>query len=270
MQDGSCQAKGERMTDVESSAGTAAGTAPGTAPGTAHVVTFHKCGSNWFRRLFRDAADTHQASIRVASPNQSPINTSVERDPARTLARYRTADADAVLPHVRPGEPVVLCVRDPRDVLVSQYWSWKGTHKNNTPKILQMRERLNALSVPEGLHLLVEGGNIPFCQSARTWLEAVGDGRATLLKYEDVLADFAGSMGPALALAGLPLAAGPLADLQQRHAFSSITRREAGTEDRSHHYRKGVAGDHVNYFDTELTALFDATYGDVVAGLGYA
>jgi len=24
---------------------------------TAHVVTFHKCASNWFRRLFRDAAE---------------------------------------------------------------------------------------------------------------------------------------------------------------------------------------------------------------------
>lgn len=245
------------MTDVETSAT------------TAHVVTFHKCGSNWFRRLFRDAADEHQARIHVANPNEASVNTSVERPSDRTLALYRTAGADTVLPHVRPGEPVVLCVRDPRDVLVSQYWSWKETHKINTPRILHMREELARLTLPEGLRLLVSTGSIPFCESVRTWLEAVGDGRATLLKYEDVLADFEASMSSALALAGMPLEAAPLAALQERHSFATITRRPAGTEDRSRHYRKGVAGDHVNYFDTELSALFDATYGDVVAGLGY-
>ncbi len=237
---------------------------------TVHVITFHKCGSNWFRRLFRDAAGTHGANIRVAQPNADPINTPVDTGAARTLALYRTDTAEAVLEAAAPDDPVILCLRDPKDVLISQYFSWKKTHENNSEVILRARAKLNELSPKLGQRYLVHKELLPYCKAVATWLPQIAAGRAHLLKYEDLLRDFAGAMGPALDLAGLPLDAAGLAALEAKYSFSSVTKRAPGTEDISNHYRKGVAGDWQNHFDNRLSELFDDRYGPLCDALGYA
>jgi sulfotransferase family protein len=237
---------------------------------TAHVITFHKCGSNWFRRLFRDAAMTHGANITVAQPNADPINTPVDTGSERTLALYRTDTAETVMAGAAETDPVILCLRDPKDVLVSQYFSWKKTHENNSQIILKARAKLNELSQKRGQRYLVQKRLVPYCRAAGTWLPQIKAGRVILLKYEDLLSDFAGAMGPALAAAGFPLDAAGLAELEAKYSFSSVTRRAPGTEDTSNHYRKGIAGDWQNHFDARLSVLFDDRYGPLCDALGYA
>ena len=236
---------------------------------TTHVVTFHKCGSNWFRRLFRDAAGTHGANIDVSKPNTDPINTPVATGSDTTLALYRTDTAETVLSRAAAEDTVILCLRDPKDVLISQYFSWKKTHAINSSIILDAREKLNALSMKLGQRFLVHKELLPFCKAIETWQEQIAAGRVVLLKYEDLLDDFAATMGPALQAAGIPLDADGLADLEAKYSFSAVTRRAPGTEDTSNHYRKGVAGDWRNYFDARLTKLFNARYGPLCQALGY-
>jgi hypothetical protein len=45
--------------------------------------------------------------------------------------------------------------------------------------------------------------------------------------------------------------------------------RARGTEDRTSHYRKGVAGDWRNYFQEQHQERFNELYGDVLVRLGY-
>ena len=51
-----------------------------------HVVTFHKYGSNWFRRLFREAATLNGANIAVRKNlqgrNHHPVATDHATRPA--------------------------------------------------------------------------------------------------------------------------------------------------------------------------------------------
>lgn len=238
---------------------------------TAHVVTFHKCGSNWFRRLFRDAAMTHNANIRVTKPDtSSEINMPVETGSDRSLVLHRTDSPENVLAIAKPEEPIFLCLRDPKDVLISQYFSWKKTHTNNSPHILKIREQLNEMSQKLGQRLLVHKGQVNFCNTVEGWLPQIAAGRVYLLKYEDLLTDFKAAMGPALEAAGLPLDAEGLAKLEEKYSFSAVTNRSRGTEDTSSHYRKGVAGDWRNHFDDRLTELFDDRYGAICEALGYS
>ena len=237
---------------------------------TSHVVTFHKCGSNWFRRLFREAANAHGANILVSKPNRSPINQPVMTGSDRSLSLYRSAKPHELKDHRTPGDPVVLCIRDPKDVLVSQYWSWKGTHSNNSDNILAAREVLTARPIGEGLAYLVAEGQIPFLKAIAAWRAEIEAGTAIALKYEDLLADFAAAMGPVLERIALPLDPAALDALNRRYSFEALTKRESGTEKRDSHFRKGVAGDWVNYFDAALTDAFNARYGEITRALGYA
>ena len=45
--------------------------------------------------------------------------------------------------------------------------------------------------------------------------------------------------------------------------------RERGTEDVGSHYRKGIAGDWVNYFEPQHVEAFNAHFGDLLSRLGY-
>jgi hypothetical protein len=45
--------------------------------------------------------------------------------------------------------------------------------------------------------------------------------------------------------------------------------RERGSEDVGSHYRKGIAGDWVNYFTREHAEAFQDKFGDLVGRLGY-
>lgn len=61
-----------------------------------HIVTFHKCGSNWFRRVFREAARRNRQNIWVARPNSVSISQPVDIGAADTMCLYRTVGFDAV------------------------------------------------------------------------------------------------------------------------------------------------------------------------------
>jgi len=234
-----------------------------------HIVTFHKCGSNWFRRLFRDAAEAHAQNIWVAKPNHVSINRSVDRGAHDTLCLYRTAPAAAVKRRASESDPIVLCVRDPKDVLISQYWSWLATHTNNNDLILDTRKRLQSMDQSAGMHMLVRESLVPFCNSIVSWIPEIEAGRVTLLKYEDLLRNFEPALESALEVVGAPLNEAKLKAAKEKYSFKKVTSRKQGEEDQSAHYRKGVAGDWANHFDEALAKDFNDVYGHTMTALGY-
>ena len=60
-------------------------------------------------------------------------------------------------------------VRDPRDVIVSAYFSHKNSHPTDEwPELMAHRERLQTVSKPEGLYLEMEFSR-PFLEDMFTW-----------------------------------------------------------------------------------------------------
>lgn len=61
-----------------------------------------------------------------------------------------------------------------------------------------------------------------------------------------------------------------LRDLLCRQGFESTEKRQKGKQSRSSDRRKGVAGDWVNHFDSEVKATFDDALGELPQELRYS
>jgi hypothetical protein len=197
-------------------------------------------------------------------------------------------------------------VRDPRDILVSAYFSHRNSHPVGDWKELEgHRQRLQELSIEDGLLAEMEfsAGVFEDIESwdynqpnvlelkfedlvenpYRTMLEAfaflgmISDESATtrsflILALHEATGFLEGRMkGRLRALGHLKEVPAEvlLATIHQKR-FSKLTQgRRRGEEAVGSHYRKGLPGDWRNHFSLTLEAKFTERYGDLLGRLGY-
>lgn len=278
----------------------------------------HKCASQYIKAIFLRATallgmtpsrvDNFAAALPLGYHTREPYLTLLAEhrarlrdDPAVVLC-LTNGDAEAVaLLEQRGGYRGFHVIRDPRDVLVSAYFSHLYSHpiRADGGWIAEFRRQLGAApGVERGLRLELEF-NAPVFAAMGAWDYANPHIYET--RYETLIADpvaefrrifnFLSVTTPRLGLttlAGLlidrvrtqrakrPMPARttlPLPLLQRlvaRNAFEQQSGgRRPGEENAHHHYRKGVAGDWRTYFTPQVTAAFKERYGDLLIGLGY-
>jgi len=234
------------------------------------VCTFHKCGSTWFRRLYRAVAELNGLNIKVNKPSESTLNKDVYIGSDNTLFLFRNPNHKEIIRKTDGISPVLLCIRDPKDVVISQYWSWKESHNNNTPHILQARNVLNELDVKKGIRYLLEKESFPYLRVLDGWAPLMYSSQVGIIRYENLLNNFNKEFQQSINFLKLSITNNDIEILRTKYSFSKIAKREAGMEDTSSHFRKGVAGDWKNYFDGALSTLFDDRYGMLCDRIGYA
>jgi hypothetical protein len=266
----------------------------------------HKCASTWVRRVLDEIAWGAGLKHRYFHrPEQFEANLPrfVDQHDIDVVS-FVNADVDYAMPlgsfrgfHV---------VRDPRDLLVSAYFSHLHSHGTEEwPELEEHRARIGSVSTQEGLALELEfSGHV--LDQLRRWdyelpnILELRQEDLTAAPYEGFLeiAEFLGLLdrGDAFArrrlayalrsswnglvhrraFAWLPsfksrrIPAERVLGAVHEHRFSKLSGgREQGTEDLRSHYRKGVHGDWRNHFDAEFLERFKSEYGDVVLKLGY-
>ena len=185
-------------------------------------------------------------------------------------------------------------IRDPRDVVVSGYFSHLKTHPKNE-SINKLRDRLKKVDMNEGLFLEMDYEKNNF-NSMIEWdynqnniyeakLEEIKDSTSSILeifKFLDLISNnktrfiksLINKIGnkitnttffPNSALS--PLEIGKIVENNSFRKLSSG--RNPGQVDETSHYRKGVSGDWRNYFTNEHKKYFKDQYGDLLIILGY-
>jgi hypothetical protein len=159
-------------------------------------------------------------------------------------------------------------LRDPRDMLVSNYFSTKKSH-SPMGDVLEVRKILQEKPKKDGLLYLIENlekkGTF---KALRSWAVAPPSAAVELFKYEDLTgARQDEEVERLMRHCGIHVPPDEMATLLARYSFARMNDRNAAGA--VSHYRKGEAGDWRNHFDDDIAAAFDAATGDLVTLLGY-
>ena len=282
----------------------------------------HKCASTWIDGIMHSVVDeigleyvgvhdvlTPSAVGLLAETPDTPVR--FERSDLRDYVDRRGAQfvtchtADRLQADILNPSRAFHVIRDPRDIIVSAYFSHRDSHATALwPRLEKHREALRAVPESEGLHLEMAFSAVE--------LQQIGDwnykNEAVLeLKMEELIAHPYDGFVRIFRHLGLLLDEEPVRSTEQlrvfmtrllnrfakRRSLGRIARsmpatgeivlgavyaqrfetqtrgRARGVEDTTSHYRKGIAGDWLNHFKREHAEAFNGRFGDLLVRLGY-
>lgn len=161
------------------------------------------------------------------------------------------------------GLPYLVMYRDLRDVAVSHVHYVRRTPWH--PEHPAYRET----SVREGLERFARTLLPAFVEWLRSWEANRDPDRSLAVRYEDLLADTAGTFREVARLYGLPDDPETVESIVEAHRFERLTGGRSRGEEGDSFFRKGTAGDWRNHFTEELAQLYREVAGRALADFGY-
>ncbi len=271
----------------------------------------HKCATGWIDGILRETCFNlgwrfHIVHRPIDFERHGSLGRYVAAERPDLLA-YTNADRDYIgdLPAFR-GFHVV---RDPRDVLVSGYFSHRNTHPTEGwPELVEHRKRLRAVSKEEGLMLEMDFSR-QFLDPMNRWdyempnvlemkmeeisadpeaafrriytfLGLLDTADATALQYLTMRLNILNQRGRRFTPFHMPMSPfrfpmerlpkDRLRPILERKSFKRMSGgRKPGQENVKSHYRKGRPGDWRNHFTEAHIDRFKERYNDLVLKLGY-
>lgn len=160
----------------------------------------------------------------------------------------------------------VLLVRDPRDALVSQYYSFgrkSGSHvapKNNPEKFLEVMAKTPDVSLDD----YVRDSALALLRKLTAYRDNLDFSHGLLRRYEDVYFDKETFLAEIFDHFGIAVPSAIIADVARAHDI------RPEKEDETKHIRKGTPGDHAEKLQPATIAALNDTFRDVAAFYGYA
>lgn len=164
-------------------------------------------------------------------------------------------------------------VRDPRDLVVSHYFSSRYSHVEN-PGVMEERARLAGLSEQEGMvvHMQYMDERGIF-GALRSWAErSEEESCIELFRFEELVGqDQIQWMKRLLEHCDVRISQEELAAILERLSFARLSGgRKRGEENKHHKYRSGTHGDWRKYFDDRVMRRFEELTGDLAKMFGYS
>jgi Sulfotransferase domain len=226
-------------------------------------ITHWKAGSQWIYKILRECAPRLVVKPKVG----------------QTQFLHQSLHAGKIYPTLyitkRQFDSVELpadwrrfvMIRDLRDTLISAYFSIKKSHPILDSLNMVWRQKLNSLTLEEGLIYLMDEW-LPGCERIqRTWVES-GE---PVVRYEDLLErDMEILEQVLLDECQLPVDRARFRKIVLANRFERLTKgRARGQESATAHERKGIAGDWRNYFTDQMKSAFKERYGGILIQTGY-
>ena len=242
---------------------------------------FHCCvqktASQWFGRIFRDHLFWQCTRLCVADPHRDFFWNEQGADALLSSAKgvvvspvYARAKVFASN-RIHSGGSVFFVKRDPRDIVVSLFFSTKFSHPS-TPAIARARAELAKLSEQDGMRAMLQR-HLPWVSDVvAEWSRAEQEtaGRIRCFKYEDLFGERQKETFAALMQhCDLHIADDALYALLDKHSFRAITGRAQGQGVQSSHFRKGTSGEWREHFTDDDIRNVDAAIARKLRASGY-
>ena len=225
-------------------------------------VTHWKAGSQWVRSILKLAAPDRfvEPAPFPDRPLDGPPRPGAIYTPIYSShSQFRVAVGDD------PSHRTFVVIRDPRDTLVSWYFSLMYSHRADRPTVEESRQELRGLSKSEGLALMLGKQIRGVMDIQREWLDA----GARIFRYEDLWADQQGQFARIFDFCQLDVGALRRRYLVHRQSFTLRTFWRFGRPNPKSHFRQGTPGDWKNHFCPDLKRLFKSEYGALLVRAGY-
>lgn len=229
----------------------------------------HKCGTTWISHVVSAICQKVNLKYNLQWNDQlfgKDIDSNWKNDNFDFLC-YTNADYIQIR-HLKIKSFHV--IRDPRDLIVSSYYSHLKSHPDNWPRIYYFRKYLQSLPKEIGImkeieyslanyqHLLMWDYNNPYIKELKFekltlnpkkyWLE--------ILKFIGLYPD--------------KIKKDEIYEILRCYSFERMSGgRKPGEEDQTHHFRKGVSGDWRNHFTSQHIDYFKKLYNPILLKTGY-
>ena len=238
-----------------------------------HSVYFfstHKCASTFLNSLAKNLAD-------FEDKNHIDIETYLATNPQKRDELYASKSfSEHILsrkgyyfgvfryPFSHLPQPsnqkIVLVLRDPRDILTSQYFSIAYSHPVLTFKFIQKRK--NALEIGIDRHVIEMSDR--FLNTYNGYLKNyIGRNDVLLVKYEDMVSDFGNVLVKILDFIEHPEMAKALSYWTSNNPFV------INGENAARHRRKITPGDHKEKLKNETISFLNEKFKYILQSLGY-
>ncbi len=238
---------------------------------------FHCClqktATQWFMRTLMDVAS--QGEIRMLHitggnkiPRQNNWRESLQAIPDGTIVSPLYIRASDFLESYR-NRPfrAFYVIRDPRDLVVSDYFSLKDTHPIQNEYYAEWRYRLNCMDQESGIMARIENMDWNFFEPLRGWAE-VKHPDIRIIKFEDFFGpEQRGQFLELLAFLQLDVSESLVDKLLEKRSFANKAKQK--NKEGKSHYRSGKVGDWRNYFTDAHVNRFKEVAGDLLTTLGY-
>ncbi len=242
----------------------------------------HKCGTQWFKSIIADVCSILKLNyINHHNANQfdQDLKSFVEQN---EMDFYSFINAQYRFVEQLDNYKGFHVVRDPRDIVVSGYFSHLHSHSTMAwQQLVDIREKLEKSSKEEGLmseidrsaNLFKHLGNWDYNNSSIMEMkmeEMMGNPYERLVDIFRFLGLVFDKDDPDELKTKDRMPIGKFLAVVYYNRFSAKTKgREQGKEDVKHHYRKGVPGDWKNHFTDKHKKLFKEVGGELLIKLGY-
>ena len=233
-----------------------------------------KTASQWFKSVFRDR-DFYRHSGFVVSPYQYlGLRYAKVRGafPEKTVVSHLYFNYQDYLKVPKPDKyKTFFILRDPRDIIVSWYFSARYSHVL-VPPIHTMRYNLERLDFYDGLKYLIDTqAEFGLFECQRSWIEAQkSDRHIKIFRYEDLSNNESAFVQDLFAFLELQMSPEKREKLVATYSIKKSSKdRKSLNGDAKNHNRKGVSGDWQNHFNDAVEQHFYNVTGDLVEVLGY-
>lgn len=243
---------------------------------TIYHCCIQKSGSQWFKKVFSDQIIWEQNRLLL----YDPVNNFITED-QKTLKKLKKLPKDIIISPLYIRYPdfdqlakpdiykAFYIARDPRDLIVSNYFSLKYSHDPYHPYILKMRKKLNSMSQDEGITDIINSFTSGTTKTLEGWFKQES-GNIKLIRFEDIFGtEQVNVFSDLLSHCDINISTADIKFLLEKYSFKNISGRKQGKEDIKHHYRKGIPGDWKNHFTKQHKQLFKDLSGDLLVICGY-
>jgi hypothetical protein len=150
--------------------------------------------------------------------------------------------------------------RDPRDILVSWYFSTKFSHGKDGYLNKYISDLTQINDIEEGLLYSVDAlDEFGLWKTINSWQNSYNPKYEKIVRFEDLTGkNQLEHWTDLLTFLELPVDQSKLASVLSTYNFEYWTKgRKKGEEDQSSHMRKGISGDWKNYFSPQLEKIFE-------------